>query len=229
MSVVRGQTYLELRARTIDRAVAAVGLVVFAPLLAVVAAAVLVLDGGPVTVRLARVGRDGAIFQQIKFRTMRSGGGGPSITSGSDSRVTGIGALLRRYRLDELTQMINVVHGDMSLIGPRPETPDMVDGSGDWPVVLSVRPGIAGVTQSVFAPIEPVVLDVPDHQAVYRNEVLPAKLAVDRWYVENAGPIVDLQIVAATLGAIIERPIPRRLKRRIPDTADRFSHPKPAR
>lgn len=226
---MRSSRYLEMRARIIDRPVAAVGLVLFAPVLAGVGLAILLFDGRPITVKLARVGRNGELFQQVKFRTMRVDGGGPSITSGTDSRVTRLGAVLRRYRLDELIQMVNVVQGNMSLIGPRPETPDMVDGQGDWPVVLTVRPGIAGITQSVFAPIEPEVLVGDDHQRVYRDDVLPAKLAVDRWYIENAGPIVDLQIVAATIGAVAGRPIPRRLRKRVPDPAERLSHLKPTR
>jgi lipopolysaccharide/colanic/teichoic acid biosynthesis glycosyltransferase len=220
-----GPTYLERRAATVDRVVAAVGLVALGPLLAVLGLLVGVIDGRPVTVRLPRAGRGGERFAQLKLRSMRPETGGATITSGADPRVTPLGAILRAYRLDELPQLVNVLRGDMALIGPRPETPDMVDGRGDWPRVLTVRPGIAGVTQAVFAPLEPQLLAGGDHQRTYREVVLPAKLAVDRWYVEHASPRVDLLIVRATLGAVLGRPLPPSLEAMIPDPQDLLALP----
>lgn len=212
-----GQWYLRVRSDTIDRFVAVVALILLAPVFVCLAVLVAVVDGRPALVRLVRVGKAGTPFRQLKFRTMAQDVGGASITSGADSRITELGAVLRRRRLDELPQLVNIARGEMALIGPRPETPDMVDGSGDWPHVLEAKPGIAGVTQAVFSRLEPLLLTGDDHLRIYRDEVLPAKLRVDRWYIENASPKVDLQIVKATFAAVVgEGRVSPSLERRLP-------------
>lgn len=217
----RGIAYLTSRWRCVDRPLALAGLVFLAPVMLAMAVVVVVLDGRPVVVRLERIGRGGTPFLQLKIRTMREESGGASITSGADRRITPFGALLRRYRLDELPQLANIAKGQMALIGPRPETPDMVDGAGHWPVVLRAKPGMAGATQSVFARLEPLLLRGDDHQRTYREEVLPAKLEIDRWYVEHASPSVDLLILRATFGAITGRgAVPAALERMMPSVAE---------
>jgi lipopolysaccharide/colanic/teichoic acid biosynthesis glycosyltransferase len=139
----------------IDRLVAAVLQVALVPVLAAVGAAVRRGDGGPALVRVPRVGRDNRPFGMWKVRTMVANGpgglaGGPPITSGDDDRLTPVGRRLRHYRLDEPPQLLNVAAGEMAMIGPRPETPTLVDvGDPAWRRVLAAKPGIAGPTQLI--------------------------------------------------------------------------------
>lgn len=191
-----------LRARTavVDRVVALVLLPVLGPVIAYLAWRVRRQDGPPSVIGLDRVGADGVAFRMWKLRTMRvaaAGGsaGGAAITSSADARITPLGASLRRWRLDELPQVWNVLRGDMGLLGPRPETPSLVDHEDPrWRAVLAVRPGITGPTQLVAEQWETAVLDEGGHVDRYRLEVLPVKLAVDRWYLDRASPWVDLLV-----------------------------------
>ncbi len=209
--------YLKMRADFVDRPLAALLLLVFSPILLIVGIAVAAFEGFPVLVALERVGIDRSMFYQKKFRSMTVETGGSQITAGGDLRVTPLGEKLRSCRLDELPQLLNILRGEMSLIGPRPENADMVDDRSEWSDVLQVRPGLAGVTQLVFSQLEPKLLRGPDPESTYRYVVLPAKLSVDRWYISTASPLLDLQILAATLRAISGRPPPAALLGRLPD------------
>src|SRR5581483_479619 len=129
--------------RVCDVLCAAAGLVVLAPLFGALALLILLRDGRPVLFSQTRVGRFGKSFRIWKFRTMRVGEKGSAVTASGDSRVTATGVRLRRLKLDELPQLVNVLKGDMSLIGPRPELPEFVDTSSPiWQAVLQIRPGI---------------------------------------------------------------------------------------
>src|SRR5258708_29777053 len=129
--------------RAFDVIVSLAALVFLSPLFAVIAVAVKLTSPGPVFYRGPRIGRLGAEFSILKFRTMRSGAAGPSITRASDPRVTPVGRFLRRWKLDELPQFVNVLRGEMSLVGPRPEAPEYVLlYSAEERSVLRVRPGI---------------------------------------------------------------------------------------
>ncbi len=158
-------------------------------------------DPGPGLIRLERIGRHGRPFRQWKLRSMRTGnGGGPSapITAAEDPRVTSLGRRLRHFRLDEVPQLINVVAGEMALLGPRPEAPAYVDLSeGRWREVLDARPGIAGPTQVLVADWEAEVVAASDDPDAYRRTVLPLKLAIDVWYVRNASPAIDVLVLTA--------------------------------
>lgn len=222
---LHGPRYLRGRTMIVDRVVAVAILVVAAPALAALALVVRLIDGSPVLVCLERMGRHGRTFGQYKVRTMRAAPGGATITAGADPRVTRLGAVLRQYRVDEVPQLINVLKGEMALIGPRPETPDMVDGVGDWPAVLEASPAIAGATQAVFAKVEPLLLVGGNHLDIYRHVVLPRKLRLDRWYVEQASPRIDALIVVATVGAVLGRPMPAALERLLPDVLDGLDLP----
>ena len=204
----------------VDRGVALLGGVVAAPVLAVLALLVLVVDRQRPFVGLPRVGQEGVPFTLWKLRTMRPADGeAVTFTVRDDRRITALGTRLRRYRLDELPQLWNVVVGDMALIGPRPESPDHVDvDSAAWAAVLRGRPGIAGPTQVVVHAWEAEVTSVD----TYRREVLPRKLEVDAWYVGNASASVDLDVARSVLRSIArpdrETPVHRRLARALPDT-----------
>lgn len=192
--------WLRLRTAVVDRVAALVLLPLLGPVIAYLAWRVRREDGPPSVIGLDRVGADGAPFAMWKLRTMRVAGadgsaGGAAITSSADQRITPLGARLRRWRLDELPQVANVLRGDMGLLGPRPETPSLVDLQDPrWRAVLAVRPGITGPTQLVAEQWEADVLDEGGHVDRYRLEVLPVKLAVDRWYVERATPWVDVVV-----------------------------------
>lgn len=194
------------RRAPLDRAAAAVLLAVFAPVIAVLAVMKRLEDRGPAFVRLARVGRHGQRFEMLKLRTMRVGTGAP-ITAGGDDRITPLGRRLRRLRLDELPQLLHVVRGEMALIGPRPETPELVDAAAPaWAAVLQARPGIAGPTQLVVEE-EESRLPAEDTVAYYAEHVLPEKLRIDQWYVQNASPLVDLRVVAGLVQRfVLHRP-----------------------
>lgn len=192
--------WLVLRVRVIDRLAALVLAPVIGPIAAVLAWKVVREDGRPALVGLPRVGEDGRTFKMWKLRTMRVGeasgaAGGAVITAGDDDRVTPFGRTLRRWRLDELPQLINVIRGDMGLLGPRPETPSLVALDDErWQAVLAVRPGVAGPTQLLVERWESELLESGRAEDRYRDDVLPVKLAADRWYVEHATPAVDLRV-----------------------------------
>lgn len=195
-----------LRARTaLDRLAAACLLLLIAPVIFVAAAAVRRHDGGAAFVRLQRIGRNGQCFDMWKLRTMRPGrrgdrAGGSILSAADDERVTSVGQTLRRFRLDEGPQLFNVLKGDMSLLGPRPEDPDFVSPSDTrWRTILRQPPGIAGLTQVLVHDWEAIVLPNSEREAAYRNRVLPTKLIIDQWYVTNATPLIDLLVVLALM------------------------------
>jgi lipopolysaccharide/colanic/teichoic acid biosynthesis glycosyltransferase len=191
--------------RVFDVAVAAVGLVVISPLLLAAAIAVKAGSPGPVLYRGVRVGRNGDVFHIYKFRTMRAGADrqGPPLTSANDARVTVVGRLLRRTKFDETPQLVNVLRGEMSLVGPRPEHPDFVEHySAEQRQVLAVRPGITGPTALAFLR-EEEMLSGGDPVATYVNSIMPRKLAMDLEYVRTATFAGDLKIMAATVARVL--------------------------
>lgn len=193
-----------LRARVVlDRLVAAVLLVPIAPVIAALAWLVHRHDGGPGLVVVDRVGRGGRPLRMWKIRSMAVAApdgtaGGPALTSAEDARITPIGARLRAYHLDELPQLLNVVRGEMSLLGPRPEAVDFVTDSALWTEVLRCPPGLAGPTQLLVGAWERERITAAPDGATYVDEVLPVKLAIDSWYLRRASPRVDA-LVAMTL------------------------------
>ncbi len=162
--------------------------------------AVWIEDGGPIFFRHVRVGRGGRKFALLKFRSMRKGAGGPAITAGGDARVTRVGRILRRYKLDELPQLWNVVRGDMALVGPRPEAPEYVDADNPaWRAALGVRPGITDLATLIYRNEEEILAGVPDPERYYREVLLPAKLELNLRYAAASTPASDLRLLALTL------------------------------
>jgi lipopolysaccharide/colanic/teichoic acid biosynthesis glycosyltransferase len=192
--------------RLLDLALALPLSLAIAPLVAVVHALNrLAGDRGPVLYRGTRIGEHGRRFQVIKLRTMVSGAPGAALTSAADPRVTPVGRLLRRTKLDELPQLWNVVRGEMTLVGPRPEDPTFVDW--DDPVhrfVFSARPGITGLAQLAYAD-EEALHDGSDPDRRYRREILPGKLELDRRYLEARTLRLDARILLATGALVIRR------------------------
>jgi lipopolysaccharide/colanic/teichoic acid biosynthesis glycosyltransferase len=168
---------------------------------AVLVAFLIYLDsGGGVIYRTRRVGLGGRPFWMLKFRTMRAGAAGASLTAAGDERITPIGRFLRASRLDELPQLWNVLRGEMRLVGPRPELEEFVTMyAREYQEILSVPPGIAGHTQLQFAQLEAALLDGRDAESYYARELMPRKVALDLDYVRTRSALGDLRILAATL------------------------------
>lgn len=185
-----------------DRVAAAVGLLLLSPALALLAVAIALEDGFPVLFRQTRVGRGGRPFRLVKFRSMLAGVAGTRITAGRDPRVTRVGAWLRRYKIDELPQLWNVLKGDLSLVGPRPEIPPFVDEKDPaWRAVLAVRPGITDPATLQFRHEEEVLAGAGDPEQYYRETILPAKLALNLEYIRARTFWGDLKLIARTVRA----------------------------
>jgi lipopolysaccharide/colanic/teichoic acid biosynthesis glycosyltransferase len=190
--------------RALDVATAAAGLAVLGPVLVGIGALVRLTSPGPALFRQERVGRDGRPFEILKFRTMVAGGQGPQVTRAGDARVTRVGRLLRRTKLDELPQLVNVLRGDMSLVGPRPEVPRYVAMyTPEQRRVLSVRPGITDWASIAYADEEAVLARYPDLERAYVEEVMPRKLALNLRYLERRGLATDLAILWQTARALV--------------------------
>jgi len=160
-------------------------------------------DRGPILYRARRVGEGARIITVLKVRTMIPGAGGSNVTTAKDPRVTHLGRLLRRYRIDELPQLVNVVRGEMSLVGPRPEDPVYVDLSDPLHRrVFSARPGITGLAQLEFHD-EAGLLIGPDAERRYRQEILPAKLRLDAAYLDHQSTLLDLRILLKTIRTVL--------------------------
>jgi lipopolysaccharide/colanic/teichoic acid biosynthesis glycosyltransferase len=192
--------------RLIDILLSGVGLLLCAPLLAACALGVRLDSPGPVLFRQERVGRGGRTFLILKLRTMRAAPapGASQVTVAGDPRITRFGGWLRRTKLDELPQLWNVLAGDMSLVGPRPEVPRFV---AHYPaearaIVLSVRPGITDPASVRFRNEAELLAGSADPERDYVECILPEKIAAYVAYVRGRSFAVDLRILAATLRAV---------------------------
>ena len=193
-----------------------VALIVASPLLALIAVAVKLDSRGPVLYRAGRVGQGGRVFTLYKFRTMVADAArtGPAITRDGDPRVTRVGRLLRRTKLDELPQLTNTLMGSMSLVGPRPEDPAYVRlYSERQRQLLEVKPGITSPA-TVLHRNEERMLAGPDWERVYRTEILPEKLRIELEYQSRRTLAGDIGILAQTAVAILRAPVLR--QRRAP-------------
>lgn len=202
----------------LDRILAIIVGVAVAPVVAIVSMLVRRHDGERGLIKVSRVGRNGKIFDMWKIRSMyvdNSDGraGGAALTSSEDARVTPIGRRIRSLHLDELPQIYNVAKGQMGLFGPRPEAPQFVDINEPlWRDVLSVPPGIAGPTQIIVGDWEKVVIDQDESGDAYLSDVVPVKLAIDRWYVSQASIRGDFLIARSLVQNSLGREA-RRLKK----------------
>ena len=195
--------------RILDVAVSGVLLVVLSPALLTSAVAVRRDSPGPILHRASRMGRDGRLFTLYKFRTMipAAASSGPSITAAADPRITRVGAVLRRTKLDELPQLWNVLRGDMGLVGPRPEDPRFLQYyRPEHHEVLSVRPGITGPAQLVFFD-EEQLLGSFDPETVYVLDVLPRKLSIDLEYARHHAFRDVLRILTCTVATALRRAV----------------------
>lgn len=191
--------------RALDFIAATVGLLLLAPLLLVVALLVRITSRGPVFYWQDRVGWGGHIFQIVKFRSMFEDVDkrGLAITSSVDPRVTPMGRMLRHFKLDELPQLWNVLKGEMSLVGPRPEVPSYVETySPAQRRVLTVRPGITDPASIAYRREQDLLAAQPDPDRYYRDVVLPDKLNMNLEYLDRISFSYDLLLVLLTTGSI---------------------------
>lgn len=191
--------------RALDVVVASAILLLTAPLIALAALAVVIDSPGPPLYRSLRVGRNGRHFWMYKLRKMHVDAGGPPLTVANDERLTRVGSVISRLKIDELPQLLNVIKGDMSLVGPRPQSPEFVaQHADDYAVILRVRPGITGPSQVAFAE-EDRVLNHERPLLQYLQRILPQKLALDQMYVSDWSLRTDLRILFWTFVTVVLR------------------------
>jgi lipopolysaccharide/colanic/teichoic acid biosynthesis glycosyltransferase len=189
--------------RLLDVAGAAVGLVMLAPLFAGMAIAIKIDSPGPIMFRQERVGRNGRPFRIFKFRTMAAGGAsaGLALAVRDDKRITSIGSFLRKTKIDELPQLLNVLAGSMSLVGPRPEVPEFMKfyTPEQRAILLSMRPGITDYASILFRDENSLLDQTHDPVDVYRYQIMPIKFMYYERYGRNIGVVNDLRIILATV------------------------------
>jgi lipopolysaccharide/colanic/teichoic acid biosynthesis glycosyltransferase len=191
--------------RAFDIVVAFVGLVALAPVFIVIALVIKLGDPGPVFFSQERIGLGGRPFRIRKFRTMKVNAekSGPSITKAGDSRVTKLGVGLRKWKLDELPQLFNVLLGEMALVGPRPEVPRYVAlYTPEQRRVLALRPGVTDLATLRFRNEEAMLAKAEDPEEFYRQYCIPKKIALNLEYAKRASLTSDIGLIFATLAAI---------------------------
>ena len=192
--------------RAFDILCVLIGLIILSPIFLICAILAKFQSPGPVFYRAQRIGRSGRIFLMYKFRTMvvNAESTGTSLTTYKDPRITQIGDFLRRTKLDELPQLFNVLKGDMSIIGPRPEAPVYVKYyTEEQRRVLSVRPGITGSAQLENRNEELKLKGQSDPEEYYITQLLPEKLKIDLNYIENRSFVLDLKLIFKTIWTVM--------------------------
>lgn len=190
--------------RAFDIALAASGLVIGGPALVVLAAAVKLDSPGPALFVQTRIGRNKRPIQLAKLRTMVTNASGPAITAARDPRITRVGAFLRKTKLDELPQLWNVLRGDMSIVGPRPEVPRYVDQyRPEWMPLLDVRPGLTDVASLTFRDEEALLALANDRERAYAEVIMPLKLGLALEGIRRDSLIDDLSVIVRTAVRVV--------------------------
>lgn len=184
-----------------DRLMALIGLLVLWPVLLVVAVLIRVkMPGGPVIFKQKRVGRNGKLFTMYKFRSMTVDHGGSSVSVAGESRITPLGAKLRHYKLDELPELWNVLTGDMSFVGPRPDVPGYADQLvGDDREVLKLRPGITGPASLKYRDEEDLLALQTDPQKYNDEVIFPDKVRINLYYLHHYSFVKDIEMIFCTV------------------------------
>jgi lipopolysaccharide/colanic/teichoic acid biosynthesis glycosyltransferase len=193
--------------RVFDLAVSIAGLILLSPVFVGIAIAIRCTSPGPVLFRQVRIGHCGRPFTLLKFRTMVASapGLGPNVSPAGDPRVTRIGAFLRRRYLDEIPQLLNVIRGDMSLVGPRPETPEFVAlYTPEERQVLRVLPGMAGPSTLAFESEAKVLAGTDDPYRYYVDHLLHERVGADLEYLERRSFLYDLHVLVKTVLMVLE-------------------------
>jgi lipopolysaccharide/colanic/teichoic acid biosynthesis glycosyltransferase len=192
--------------RGFDIVVSGIALVALLPLLLVLAILVRLDSPGPSLFRQARVGKSFRPFQLLKFRSMTHGKAGYVITAGQDERITGLGAILRQFKLDELPQLWNVFCGEMSFVGPRPELPIFVEQfRADYLEILSVRPGITDPASIRLRSETEILGRATDPIKYYTEVILPEKIEISKQYARSANFWKDLRVIFHTIAVLFQK------------------------
>jgi lipopolysaccharide/colanic/teichoic acid biosynthesis glycosyltransferase len=192
--------------RTFDVIVAALGLLVLSPLMVLIALAIRLTSPGPVLFRQTRMGRGLKPFEILKFRTMVADADklGLPLTAGADPRITPLGRFLRKSKLDELPQLINVIKGDMSIVGPRPEVPKYVElFPQEFAEILQLRPGLTDLASIKYRDESALLAGAADPEHEYQTRVLPDKLELAKEYVERSSLRLDLWLILRTIARVL--------------------------
>lgn len=188
--------------RLFDIFFSALGIIICIPFFIIAAILVKLAGSGPIFFTQERIGKDFKPFKIYKFRTMKNVGeqDGPKITIKGDNRITGIGRLLRKYKIDELPQLFNVLKGDMSFVGPRPEISEYVNlFKTAYEKLLSIRPGITDPASICYSNEETLLSGSDNWEENYRKIVLPEKIKLSLHYVDNHNIITDLRLIVETI------------------------------
>jgi lipopolysaccharide/colanic/teichoic acid biosynthesis glycosyltransferase len=199
---------IEMIKRIFDISFSMIGLIILSPLLLIIAYLIKKEDGGPIFYRGVRIGQFGKPFRIFKFRTMVVNAdkiGGPS-TADDDPRITKIGKILRKYKIDELPQLINVLKGEMSIVGPRPEVPFYVNMfTEEEKRILDVKPGITDWASLWDCDEGAILAGSPDPEKTYMEKIRPIKIKLQLRYVDNHSFFTDLKIIFLTILTIITK------------------------
>lgn len=191
--------------RVFDLVISSIGVVILTPIFMIIILLILFSDGAPVLFRQERVGFRGRHFHILKFRTMVRDAEhlGHVLTIGRDPRITRIGRWLRKFKIDELPQLVNVIKGEMSLVGPRPEVPEYVATySGQQRLVLELVPGITDPASIAFRDEASILESFNDPHGAYIDRIMPEKIRLNLAYAARAGILSDTKIIFATLGVL---------------------------
>lgn len=183
------------------------GLVILSPILLLIAIFIKIDSKGPIFFKQQRVGKNKKVFEIYKFRTMVTDADkiGKQITIGNDSRITNVGKFIRKCKLDELPQLLNVLRGEMSLVGPRPEVPRYVDLYDEYQIqILLVQPGITDYASIKFKNESELLGKSENPERVYIDEIMPAKIELNLLYIKNISLLEDLKLIFNTILAILK-------------------------
>jgi lipopolysaccharide/colanic/teichoic acid biosynthesis glycosyltransferase len=186
--------------RLFDIAASIFGLIVFFPVFLIIAILIKLKMPGPIFFRQNRVGKDARLFRMVKFRTMKVNHGGSTISVKGESRITPLGATMRKYKLDELPEFWNILIGDMSFVGPRPDVPGYADVlKGEDRLLLTFRPGLTGAASIKYSNEEELLSEQQDPIWYNDNVLYPAKVRINNNYVKNWTFFLDIKIILYTL------------------------------
>ncbi len=186
--------------RLFDFVMSLFGLFILSPILVVLSVAIVISSGFPIFFTQVRIGKKERPFLLMKFRTMRKGASGLQITADKDPRITKIGDFLRKYKLDELPQLLNILLGQMSFVGPRPEVKKYVDMyTSDEKQILRVKPGLTGLDSLNFSDESKLLKASENPERTYINDILPQKIKLNLEYIQNMSFTTDLKIILATI------------------------------
>lgn len=198
---LKSKTAVFVLKRLIDISASVLLLLILSPLMILTAVMIFAESGFPVFFMQERMGRNGVVFKIYKFRTMKVGSATKDgITYKNDSRITKTGGFLRKYRLDEVPQLFNIIIGDMSLVGPRPDLPKYyISHDYAYKAVLLVRPGITGNATLAFKDEDEILSKSKEPEMTYCNEVFPEKIKLNVKYIENISVLNDIKLIFSTI------------------------------